>query len=140
MPAMIATGEPEAQAGPRGIYAAGPEGHSPECILRLDADTPPQGSARPEPAARSSQNPEALPPFCPSPKIGYPPLAFAAIDSRGDNHAAETTSRRIRDWQCGPKIIAVRGIRKPIARVDTGRIAADSLAIGRPRLPLIAIL
>ena len=36
----------------RGIYAAGPEAHSPECILRLDVTLRPQGSVRPEPAAR----------------------------------------------------------------------------------------
>ena len=59
-----------------------------------------------------SPKPQSAAAFLPLARSRCPPLAFPRSIAWGDNHAADTISRRLRECQCGPKIIAVRGIRK----------------------------
>jgi hypothetical protein len=56
-----------------------------------------------EPALRCVRNPLTAAAFLPLARGSYPRLASAPIDSRGDNHAAETTATRTRRGTAGAR-------------------------------------
>ena len=98
----------------RGIYAAAPEGHSPECILRLQTRSP-QARSVAEPALRWVRNPQPCRLFAPRLRL-LPAASLRAINTRGgqsccrdhhDPHAPGFCERTIFCRHREPKTSAV---------------------------------